>query len=265
MTLQTVNRGPGGFWYVRQAPDSVRSYVWVDTATREQSGPCLINAALAGRPFRTPPKATVGSPKRCASRLSTITRIPTDSEGSDSVKTDYESSTSKSGRPDFGRRRFLPKRPIRADVVERKRLARSPGFPTRLQPPTPQREARVENGNIEWRTGEWPAGPTLTKEGPFLSRAERAADSRHSIAFSLPTRRPKRRLISFTPLAPSKTRATMEEIMYDQPGDKLDTYETYILDTGGQRREESRPGSRSMAAPIPYLPAPRPRASGAAS
>jgi dipeptidyl aminopeptidase/acylaminoacyl peptidase len=93
--------------------------------------------------------------------------------------------------------------------------------------PDESRDAQITDGQVQVRTGEG-AWKTLTTEGEFTN-FHWAGDSKHLLALRLLPGDHKKLFLLHT-LGPDKTRATVEERFYDQPGDKMDTFEPYMLD-----------------------------------
>lgn len=96
--------------------------------------------------------------------------------------------------------------------------------------------ARIEKGQVQIKPkdgGDW---SDITKSGSF-GRFEWAADSNHMIAFRLlPGDHKPLYLLHSSGADP--TRATLETRLYDQPGDKLDTYETFSLDAQAKAEQK---------------------------
>ncbi len=245
LTLQP-NWSKDGLWYTLLAPLGVRSYIWVDGATGAKR-PLFDQVALA--------KA-----------LAAKTSSPVDPNKMrlDPLRYDQPNQKITFRFDGFGYSFDLASGALTtADVAaepapnaRRRRQnqgqpAGRPGFS-----PDGTKEARVQEGNVEWRSGEG-AWTALTKEGGFES-VTWSNDSRHLLTFHcIPGDRKKAYLLHAT--GPDKTRATMEERLYDQPGDKLDTYETYLLDsTAGTETKTSVEPIDGGAYPYHSAPGARP-------
>jgi len=85
---------------------------------------------------------------------------------------------------------------------------------------------RVQDGQVQVRNGsDW---VTVTKLGDYES-PRWATDHKHIVAFHvLPGDRKLVHLLKSS--VPGTTRAQLESRIYPQPGDKLDTYEPYVID-----------------------------------
>jgi len=96
--------------------------------------------------------------------------------------------------------------------------------------------ARIQDGQVQVNARGTTTWTSLTTTGSF-TRVDWSPDSKHLIAFHLipGDRKPVYLLKSSVP---GTTRAVLESRLYDQPGDKLDQYEPYILDasTPGEKR-----------------------------
>ncbi|MHB8635500.1 MAG: prolyl oligopeptidase family serine peptidase [Fimbriimonadaceae bacterium] len=209
-----------GLWYVKAGPDGEREYVAVD-GTSGAKRPLFDQAALA-KALAGVTKTPVDPNKLDLAAMSISSDLETlrfrfagvgyayDPQTQSLVKADVPAGSPQPGR---GRRRRPAARPFRGPNGDS---------------PDKSKQVRIVDGQVEWR----PAGKSwtkLTKEGSFESFTW-SSDNDHLLAFRcLPGARKKVYLLHAT--GPDKTRATLEERLYDQPGDKLDTYETYALDT----------------------------------
>ena len=99
---------------------------------------------------------------------------------------------------------------------------------------------RVQDGQVQLRDGEnWRDVGTKNDYGA----AQLTPDGSKVVAFKLfPGDRKKAFLLESTPSA-GGTRAVLRERLYDQPGDKLDTYETWVIDakTGAEQKSDVEP------------------------
>lgn len=85
---------------------------------------------------------------------------------------------------------------------------------------------RVREGQVEVRSGnDW---NVVTKQGSY-ARAQMVAEGKKVLAFRL---LPGERKLAYLLKAAisGSTRAVLEQRMYDQPGDRLDEYETWLID-----------------------------------
>lgn len=113
---------------------------------------------------------------------------------------------------------------------------------------------RVREGQVEVRSGsDW---AVVSKQGSY-ARAQMVADGKKVLAFRL---LPGDRKLAYLLKAATSgtTRAVLEQRMYDQPGDKLDEFETWMIDpanktetkvdmapiTGGGQPWAGPPGTR---------------------
>jgi dienelactone hydrolase len=97
--------------------------------------------------------------------------------------------------------------------------------------------ARIQEGQIQVRkqgSEEW---STLSKAGGY-TKLEWSPDGKKMIAFRLLPGEHKKVYLLKSSL-PGTTRAGLEERLYDQPGDKMDSYETYILDPEAKTETKS--------------------------
>lgn len=88
-------------------------------------------------------------------------------------------------------------------------------------------QSRLEKGDVQVKLsgGEW---QTVTHSGDFAYLVN-GEDGQHILAWKcIPGDRKPLYLLHAT--GPDKTRATLETRLYDQPGDKLDTYLPYVID-----------------------------------
>lgn len=91
--------------------------------------------------------------------------------------------------------------------------------------------ARLRDGQVEVRAKDTETWKPLTKAGSFSSY-EWSPDSKHLIAFRLIPGDHKPVYI-LKNAVPGTTRAVLETRLYDQPGDVLDTFETFVLSVEG--------------------------------
>lgn len=237
-----------GLWYVRSGPDGAREYLAVETSTGAKH-PLFDHAELA-RVLAAKTGEAVDAKKLALDSLSI----------SDDLKTLRFRFKNKGFAYDPAAKTLTDAEvAVEAPNGGRGRRGRTgvtpPGRGNGGESPDRSKEARIENGQVEWRAtgGDWKA---VTKEGSFESFTW-SSDSRHLVAFRVtPGDRKKVYLLHAT--GDGKTRATMEERMYDQPGDKLDTYDTYAVDTqsGSEAKVNIEPFDGSA---YPYHSAPSAR------
>jgi len=236
-----------GLWYVKSGPDGEREYIAVDGATGAKQ-PLFDHEALA-RALAAKTNAPVDAKKLNLVSVSISPDLKTLRFRFSGVGYAYDPQSKALTTADV---------PVENPPFNRGRRGQGGAGPVRGpsgDSPDRSKEARVEAGQVEWRPagGTWTA---LTKEGSFESFTW-SSDSRHLVAFRcLPGDRKKVYLLHAT--GPDTSRATLEERMYDQPGDKLDTYESYALDTktNAEAKVEVEPFDGSA---YPYHEAPRAR------
>jgi len=118
-------------------------------------------------------------------------------------------------------------------------LAPNPGTPVELTTPllyedqgqgSPQRpfEVRIQDGQIEIRKSGTVDWKRISKAGSY-GRFEWSPDGAKILAFRLLPGDHKP-VFLLKSSVPGTTRAVLEQRLYDQPGDKMDMYETFILD-----------------------------------
>lgn len=216
-----------GLWYETAGPDGEQQFTAVDGASGAKH-PLFDQAALANAlAVETGAKVDANHLGLSAVAISDDLKTLRFRHGGKGYAYDPESRALKSADVPEPNRPFRRRRPAGDGVT--------PGRPVEVRSPDGSREARITDGQVELRagTGAWSA---VTTEGSFET-VSWASDSRHLVAFRcLPGDRRKVYLLHAT--GPDKTRATLEERLYDQPGDKLDTYETYALDAEGKTEKK---------------------------
>ncbi len=98
-------------------------------------------------------------------------------------------------------------------------------------PPTAPSRIRVRDGQVEIRKGEddW---EQISSKGMYGS-AHLTQDGRHAIGFRLIPGDRKEALVLVS--GAEGTRSQLRKQLYDQPGDKLDTYETWVIEVDHKR------------------------------
>ena len=221
-----------GLWYDAARPGGSHEYVLADGHTGAKSD-LFSTQMLAGALSR----ATGGSVEPAKMTLTGLAM-------SDDLASATFTYSGKAFRYDIGADRVTAVDRLPTDETgagRRGRGRRGPVTDQQLRdtPPTPSpdrhSEARIQDGQVQVRPdgGEW---KTVSSAGAFTT-FHWAGDSAHLLAFRLiPGDHKKLYLLHAT--GPDKTRATLEERQYDQPGDKLDTFEPYILAVDGSAEKK---------------------------
>lgn len=206
------------FWYVKNQKDRVREFVLVDT-TNGKKQPAFDAKRLAA-----------ALEKKTGEKVDPL-RLPFESiQLSDDLKTLSFESKAKAWKVDLGSYEVTGGYP----VPQRNRQGQRPRGQDG-QSPDGNFTARIEGGQVQIRAkdGDW---KTITKAGDY-SQFNWAPDSNHLMAFRLlpGDRKPVYLLKSSVP---GTTRAVLESRLYDQPGDKLDEYEAYVLSASGASEQK---------------------------
>ena len=109
------------------------------------------------------------------------------------------------------------------------------GFGDGGTPPVRDDRVRTVAGAVQVRSGDdW---TTVSTTGDF-ERAYMTKDGSKIVAFKLIKGDRKKALLLESSPSDQGTRAVLRERLYDQPGDKLDTYETYVIDV--EKKSETK-------------------------
>lgn len=192
------------FWYVRQTGFGEKEFVLVEASTGSRKA-AFDHQRLASALSRET-KGTVVAKKLPFDDLSF-------NESLTAVQFTIGSQRYNADLNTFEVRSFEPQK-------DSERVARAQGLS-----PDGKWTARLSAGQIEVKENEW---TRVTKVGDF-ARFTWSPDSKKLLAFRLI---PGDRQLVYLPKSslPRRTRAGLESRLYDQPGDKLDTFETYVVD-----------------------------------